>query len=183
MAWLVCRFFLSPSSYRSIFSIHSTIARAQSGYNIDTLRHPQLSDQEMHAGAKLGWDIWADTGCAGRHAFVEDFIEGTTVTASGFANSLGKLKDLPLANIVYVYDKPDLNTILLEQNRVIYLGWDMPNSLANPIQSEGFGMRVDLRLKQYYGDDVTCQQFTFDDVTTIPIQLANIQFLPAPKWP
>lgn len=121
VAWVLCRLLLSPSSYRSVFSIHSTIARAQSRFNIDTFRHPRLTDQELQDGAKLGWDTWADTGCTGKHEFVEEFIEGTTVTASGFANSLGKLKDLPLANVVYAYDKVDGTTILLEQNH--HLPW------------------------------------------------------------
>lgn len=45
----------------------------------------------------------------------------------------------------------------------------MPDSLANPIQSEEFGIRVDLRPTKYYGDDVSCQQLTFDDGSTVPI--------------
>ena len=97
----------------------------QSKFNVDTFRHPKLSETELLKGGHLGLDSWADTGCAGRHAYVDEFIIGSTVTAAGFADSLGKLSDLPLANVLYAYDRPDDSTILLEHNNVIYLGDDM----------------------------------------------------------
>ena len=123
----------------------------------------------MQLGGKLGLDSWADTSCAGRFAYVEEFIEGATVTASGFANSLGKLENLPLVHVVYAYDQPDGHTILLEHNSVNYLGDQMGDSLANPIQIEEFNVRMDLRPKKYYPHYETSQTITFEDGTIIPI--------------
>ena len=53
--------------------------------SIDNFRHPTLTDQELIKGSRLGIDSWADTSCAGRHAHVEEFIEGASVTATGFS--------------------------------------------------------------------------------------------------
>lgn len=163
----------------SIRPLHSHIAKTQSNFNVETFRHPLLSDDEFKNGTKLGLDSWADTGCAGKHAFVEEFVEGQTVTASGFANSLGKLHDLPIVNALYAYDKPNGSTILLVHNNVIYLGDNMDGSLANPVQSEENGVRVDLRPRRYYPDDSTAQSITFDDGSSLPIEYHGVlPFLP-----
>lgn len=76
----------------------------------------------MQLGGKLGLDSPVDTSCAGRFAYVEEFIEDTTVTTSGFTNSLEKLGNLPLVPVAHAYDRPDGQTVLLEHNSVIYLG-------------------------------------------------------------
>ena len=69
-----------------------------------TFRHPVLNKDETKQGCRLGIDSWADTSCSGKHAYVEEFIEGKNVTASGFSNSLGELKNLPMANVLYAHD-------------------------------------------------------------------------------
>ena len=84
----------------------------------------------------MGIDSWSDTGCAGKHAYVEEFIYGIPVNATGFAPSLGSLNDLPIANVLYAYDTPSGKTVLLDHNNVIYLGPTMEDILANPLQSE-----------------------------------------------
>ena len=56
---------------------------------------------------------------------------------------MGTIKNLPLANVLYAYDQSDDTSILLEHNNTIYLGEDMEDSLANPVQSEEVGIRVD----------------------------------------
>lgn len=114
-------------------------------------------------------DSWGDTGCTGRFAYVEKFVDDTTVIAAGFANSLGKLENLPLDHAVYAYDMEDRQTVLLEHNSVIYLGDQMDDSLANPIKSEEFGIRMNLRPRKYYPDDESCQSILLDDGTEIPI--------------
>jgi hypothetical protein len=58
-------------------------------FNSDKFRHPTLSEKEHNDGARLGIDSWADTACAGKHAYVEEFIIGKYVNASGFTSSLG----------------------------------------------------------------------------------------------
>ena len=74
----------------------------------------------MFNGTRLGIDSWADTSCSGKHAYVESFVEGRTVNATGFSASLGSMKNLPIANVVYAYDKADGQTLLLENKNTIY---------------------------------------------------------------
>ena len=100
---------------------------------------------------------------------MEEFIDGTTVTATGFADSLGKFENLPLAHVVYAFDQDDGQTILLEHSKVTYLGDKMGDSLANLIQSEEYGIHMDLRPRKYYPDDDSCQSITLEDGTKIPI--------------
>ena len=91
----------------------------------------------------MGIDTWADTCCAGKHSYVQEFIDGKTVTASGFTSSLGSLTNLPIANVIYAYDDPGGYVLLLECNNAIYLGDKMEDSLLNPIQGEENGVRID----------------------------------------
>ena len=149
--------------------ITSRIAKAVTDSSTDTFRHPTLSDAEHNDGCKLGIDTWADTCCAGKHAFVEEFVEGKTVTATGFTSSLGSVKNLPIANVLYAYDATDGTVILLECNNSIYLGTKMSDSLMNPIQAEEVGVRVDARPKRYYPEDIGCQSLNFPDGTLIPV--------------
>ena len=81
----------------SINSLYSIIAKASSKlrFNIDRFRHPIITPREESMGCKLGIDSWADTCCAGRHAFVEEFVEGKIVNATGFSPSLGSMQGLP----------------------------------------------------------------------------------------
>ena len=52
--------------------ITSTISQANTkSLNVSTFRHPALTDEQHVNGYKLGIDTWADTNCAGRHAFLE----------------------------------------------------------------------------------------------------------------
>ena len=79
-------------------------------------------------------DIWADTGCSGKHAYVEESLIGKTVTAMGFSSSLAKLENLAYAHVLYAYDPEDGSALLLEHNNTIYLGDAIQDSLSNPIQ-------------------------------------------------
>ena len=94
-------------------------------------------------------DSWADTDYAAKHAHVEEFVLGKTVTATGFSSSLGKLDNLPIAHVLYAYDHAEGSVILIEHNHTIYMGSNMDDSLSNPIQSEEAGVGVDLRPKYY----------------------------------
>ena len=68
-----------------------TIREVKTDYSYNTFRHPKLLKEELRLGCKLGLDSWADTGCAGKHAHVEEFVLGKTVTVTGFSSLLGKL--------------------------------------------------------------------------------------------
>ena len=120
----------------------------------DNFKHPRLSQEELDQGGRLGIDSWADTGCSGKHAYVEEFVIGRTVTATGFSPSLGKLDNLSYAHVLYAYDHHDGTTSIIEHNNTIYLGEQMEDSLCNPIQSEEAGVNVDIRPSQYYESKV-----------------------------
>ena len=129
----------------------------------------------MMNGTRLGFDSWADTSCAGKHAFVESFVEGKSVNAVGFSHSLGTMENLPIANVVYAYDFNDGRTVLLENFNAIYLGDSMQDSLVNPIQCEDNGVHIDLRPKQFYPQlDDDCQRITFEDGTIIPLEFDGV---------
>ena len=86
----------------NVFALHSvyerfaTVASTKSGRKF---AQPVLTQEEMRNGSRLGFDSYPDTCCAGRHARVESFIEGKSVTASGFANTMDSIKGLPIANV------------------------------------------------------------------------------------
>ena len=166
--------FPQQSLYR-VSSILSTIASTTStvAYN-KTFRHPKLNDDEMFKGCCLGIDTWADTCCVGRHAFVEEFVEGKIVNAQGFSSSLGKIKNLPIAHVLYAYDLPDSSVVIIECNNSIYLGNDMDDSLINPIQCEDHGVRVDVRPRAFYPNEERAQSIFFDDGTEIPIKYSGV---------
>ena len=156
---------------RTITSIQSTIAVAKVKHSISRFKHPKLTDDELMNGTRLGFDSWADTSCAGKHAFVESFVEGKTVNAVGFSHSLGKLENLPIANVVYAYDFSDGRTVLIENFNAIYLGESMEDSLVNPIQCEDNGVHIDMRPKRFYPQlEDDCQQILFEDGTIIPLE-------------
>ena len=137
--------------------------------------HPILSDSELTTGCRLGFDSWADTSCAGKHAYVASFVDGKSISATGFSSSLGSLKDLRIANVVYAYDTVDGEVLLLENNNAIYMGELMEDSLLNPIQMEEHDVRVDLRPLRYYPSMLeTCQCIQFRDGTNIPIQYDGV---------
>ena len=58
------------------------------------------------------------------------FIEGKTVTATGFSNSMPAMENLPpLANVLYAFDSEHGEVYILQVNNSIYLGDKMEDSL------------------------------------------------------
>ena len=53
---------------------------------------------------------------------MNEFVEGETVTATGFSWYLGYIKDLPISNLLYAYDTFYDTTILVYHNNTIYMG-------------------------------------------------------------
>ena len=158
---------------RAVLSARILTTIAASRFNPDTFRHPVLSEKEIYDGCRLGIDTWADTSCSGKHLYVEEFIMGKYVTATGFTKELGQIDSLPLANVLYAYDKPDSEVVILELNNTIYLGDRMEDSLMNPIQCEEEDIRVDVRPSRYYTDS-TAQSMVFPDGTRLPIEYHGV---------
>ena len=90
------------------------ISKISTTFDYDLIWYPSLSPQEHNDKTRLGIDSWADTACAGKHAFVEEFTMGKIVTASGFSPDLGSLGNLPVTNILYDHDTDQGETIILE---------------------------------------------------------------------
>ena len=132
-----------------------------------------MSKVEWQFGTKLGIDTWADSSCAGKHAYVESFIEGKVVSAGGFSPSLGKLDNIPIANVLYACDLSDGTVILLENCHAIYLGESMQDSLLNPVQAEDSNVRIDTRPRRFYPNE-DCQRILFHDGTVIPIEYDGV---------
>ena len=160
--------------------IFSTIGKTTTKFNIDHFKHPQLTNDELLHGCRLGIDTWADTSCSGKHAYVESFVEGRTVNATGFTSSLGTMTNLPIANVLYAYDTHHGETIIIENYNTIYLGNEMTDSLLNPIQAEENDVRVDTRPKRFYtSDNHNCQSIKFQDGTIIPLEYDGVlPFIP-----
>ena len=154
------------SSLHIIFKVNKS-ALSQNAH----FRHPLLTKSELQYGCKLGIDSWADTCCAGRHAHVLEFIEGKTVTASDFSSDLGSLTNLSMANVAYAYDTPHGETLLLIVNNAIYLGDNMTDSLANPVQCMDNDVQIDIRPRFYYPTEPSAQTIHFpSDNITLPIE-------------
>jgi hypothetical protein len=113
----------------------------------------RLSSEELSRGCKLGLDSWADTSCIGRHAHIDSYVDGKTVTANGFANNLPSIDNIPIVNCSFAYDDDNGRTFLLQVNNAIYMGEDMEHSLLCPNQCEENDIRIDLRPKLYYPND------------------------------
>ena len=62
---------------------------------------------------------------------------------------MGSIHNLPVAHVLYAFDKEDGTVVLLEHNNTIYMGDGMINSLANLIQCEDNNARINLRPKAY----------------------------------
>ena len=84
--------------------------------------NPVLGTEEMKTGTNMGMDSHADTTCVKNHALVESVIEGLTVNAIPFDDSIGKISKLFIVHDIYAYDDPEsLRTFLLRFNNEIYM--------------------------------------------------------------
>ena len=102
-----------------------------------------LTNDELIAGTHMGIDSHADTTCVNKHAHIESIVEGMTVDAIPFDQSIGKLTNLPIVNAIYAYDNPNtLITTLLRFSHSIYVK-DMDNALLCPNQARENGTIVD----------------------------------------
>ena len=125
----------------------------------------------MDSGCMLGLDTWADTCCVGKHALINEVIEGKSVTATGFASSLKAIPNLPIVNCSLAYDTNEGRTYILRINNAIYLGEQMTNCLLCPNQCEVNNIRIDLRPTKFYPDSGSASTiYCSNDELKIPIQ-------------
>ena len=129
---------------------------------------PLLSASELHEGCRLGFDSWADTCCAGKHAKVLEFLDGKSVTAHGFGNHLPKTPHLPIATVAYAHDTAEGETLILVVNNAIYMGDKMTDSLLCPNQCRLNGVEIDTRPSSLCSD-TTAQSMTAEG-HTFPLQ-------------
>ena len=64
--------------------------------------------------------------------------------------------------------------VLIEHNNTIYLGKDMIDSLANPIQYEDNDVRGNLRPKVYDLNNNNSKSITFPDGTSILVEYNGV---------
>lgn len=156
------------SRINTILSIHNRSTTISSTH---VHKHLKLSKTEMAHGCKLGLDSWADTCCIGRHAHIDSYVDGRSVTAKGFASNLPELKDIPIVNCSFAYDDENGKTFLLQINNAIYLGENMEHSLLCPNQCEDNNIRIDIRPKLYYPNSPTASTiFCSEQNLSIPVQ-------------
>ena len=137
------------SNIRALRSAYTTVNKIAAARREQNHSHFKLSEEEMRNGCRLGFDSYANMCCAGRHARVESFIEGKTVTATGFSNSMPAMENLPLANVLYAFNLSHGEVYILQVNNSIYLGDMMEDSLLCPNQCRDRGIEIDTRPKVY----------------------------------
>ena len=62
---------------------------------------------------------------------------------------MGSIDILPISRVLYEFDKEDGTVVFIERNNTIYMGDNIIDYLANPIQCEDNDAIVDLRPKVY----------------------------------
>ena len=130
------------STIISVFKTHRHVGSINIGSD-DSKINPSLSPDELRLGTRLGLDSHADTSCVNKHAYVESVVEGITVDAIPFDESIGKMSDLPIVHAIYAYDDTHtFRTILVRINNAIYIK-DMKNALLCPNQAREHGTIID----------------------------------------
>ena len=122
----------------------------------------------MRSGFILGLGPWADTGCSGKNGCVDEFVEGKSVNVTGFTSNLGSIYNLTIDHVLYEFDKQDETVVLLEHNNNIFMGYNMIDSLGNPVQCEDNDVIFNLITKAYYPNNNNSQSITFPGGTSIP---------------
>ena len=117
-----------------------------------------LTDEELKVGYKLGIDSWADTCCVDKHAYIESYVEGKTVTTNGFSNELPAIKNLSIVNAKYAYDSEITGkTYILCIDQAISLSESMEHALLCTNQCRTNGILVDTRPSIYYPGEPDAQ--------------------------
>ena len=139
------------SKLRDVCTLLSNVFNTNS-ISSSQFRPIKLTKAEMDSGCMLGLDTWADTCCVGKHALINEVIEGKSVTATGFASSLKAIPNLPIVNCSLAYDTNEGRTYILRINNAIYLGEQMTNCLLCPNQCKVNNIRINLRPTKFNCD-------------------------------
>ena len=65
--------------------------------------NPHITVEELILGTRLGIDSHTDTSCVNKYAYIETTVDGITVDAIPFDETLGKLSNLPIVHDIYAY--------------------------------------------------------------------------------
>ena len=89
------------------------------------------------------------------------------MTARSWNNN--ETHNLRIVNVVYAYNSPNRQVLILIVNQSIYGGNDMINSLLQPIQCLNNRVQVNTNPKLHFKNDSTAQTISFDN-TILPIE-------------
>ena len=67
------------ANIRALHSVYETMSMVALTKSIKKTSAPKLTSEEWKDSCCLGFDLYADTSCVGRHARVEPYVEGKTV--------------------------------------------------------------------------------------------------------
>ena len=101
-------------------------------------------------------------------------FQGNSGNVTRFTSTLGYIDNLPIAHVLYAFDKDGVTVVLREHNNIIYMGYDMIDSLSNPIKCQDNDGRVKLRPKLQYPNNNNAQLITFPDGTSIPVDYDGV---------
>ena len=109
--------------------------------------NPDISDVEQwQEGCSMGIESHADTtSCVNKHAYIEHVVEGMTVDAIPFDDSLGKAEGLSIVHaIIYAIDDPTTFTTayLIRICNAIYIPYTKQGLLC-PNQAQEYGTIID----------------------------------------
>ena len=58
----------------------------------------------MKSGCRLGLDSWADTGLLVKHAYVDEFFQGKSVSVTGLTETLVSIDKLTISHVLVAFD-------------------------------------------------------------------------------
>ncbi len=92
----------------------------------------------------MGIESHADTtSCVNKHAYIEHVVEGMTVDAIPFDDSLGKAEGLSIVHAIYAIDDPTtFTTYLIRICNAIYIPYTKQGLLC-PNQAQEYGTIID----------------------------------------
>ena len=124
-----------------------------------------LIDKEMITGCELLIDSGAGTYVAGKHAWISEIIEGVTVFARGFSDTLSIEDNLPIVNAIYAYDKPHIGEVIrLKKNFPIYMGDKKIDSIVCPNQMKVNEVYINDLPKVLFPEIETSQTIIADEI-------------------
>ncbi len=101
----------------------------------------QKSDHQVYEQAQCELDTRADTICAGKNCRIIS-LTGQTCNVSGFHQSFGLLKNIPVAQVATAFITDTGEVVVLVINKALYFGQSMDHSLINPNQIRHFWISV-----------------------------------------